>query len=66
MKPYVFGIGVMLMLSSSMTGITWIASVGLRRMSKRLGPGSAVAAGALALSILIAALAWSAPAREAV
>ncbi|NRO98140.1 hypothetical protein GWC77_19620 [Paraburkholderia sp. NMBU_R16] len=66
MKPYVFGISVMLMLSSSMTGMTWIASIGLRRTSKRFGPVSAVAAGTLALSFLIAALAWSAPGREAV
>lgn len=66
MKLYVFGIGVMLMLSFAMTGMTWIASIGLRRGSKRFGPVSAAAAGALALSILITALAWSAPAREVV
>lgn len=66
MKHYVFGIGVMLMLSSAMTGMTWIASLGLRQASKRLGPVSATAAGALALSILIGALAWSVPVREGV
>jgi hypothetical protein len=66
MKHYVFGIGVMLMLSSAMTGMTWIASLGLRQASKRFGPVSATAAGALALSILIGALAWSVPVREGV
>jgi cytochrome bd-type quinol oxidase subunit 2 len=65
MKPYVFGIGVMLMLSSAMTGMTWVASKGLRRASDRFGPVCAAAAGAIALSFLIAALAWSAPVPEA-
>ena len=65
MKVYVFGIGVMLMLSSAMTGMTWIASISLRRASNRFGPVSAAAAGAVGLSILIAALAWSVPAQEA-
>lgn len=66
MKLYVFGIGVMLMLSSAMAGMTWLASIGLRRSSKRFGPVSAALAGAVALSILIAALTWSAPVREGV
>jgi cytochrome bd-type quinol oxidase subunit 2 len=66
MKPYVFGIGIALMLSSSLTGMTWMASKGLRRASHRFGPVSAVSAGALALAALIAALAWSVPVREAV
>ncbi|MGN6668630.1 MAG: hypothetical protein ACTHKH_16915 [Trinickia sp.] len=65
MKLYVFGIGILLMLSSAMTGMTWIASISLRRASNRFGPASAAAAGAVALFTLIAALAWSVPAREA-
>jgi hypothetical protein len=65
MKPYVFGIGITLMLSSAMTGMTWIASIGLRRASNRLGPVCAAVAGAIGLSILIAALAWSVPVQEA-
>lgn len=66
MKLYVFGIGVMLMLSSAMAGMTWAASIGLRNASKRFGPVSAAAAGALALLLLIGALAWSVPVREGV
>lgn len=65
MKLYVFGIGVTLMLSSAMTGMTWIASVGLRRASNRFGPVTAATVGAVGLITLIAALAWSVPAQEA-
>lgn len=64
MKPYVFGIGVLLMLSFSFAGMTWTAASTLRRTSRQRGPLAALALGFALLIIVMAALAWSVPARE--
>ncbi|MDR6387595.1 hypothetical protein [Paraburkholderia phenoliruptrix] len=66
MKTYIFGLGVLLMLSFSLAGMTWTAALTLRRASDRFGPLTAVAIGFVSLVVLITALAWSVPAREAV
>ncbi|MFL9993071.1 hypothetical protein PQR34_19615 [Paraburkholderia sediminicola] len=65
MKTYVFCTGVLLMLSFSLAGMTWAAALTLRGASNRFGPLTAVAIGFTSLIVLIAALAWSVPAREA-
>jgi hypothetical protein len=66
LKAYIFGIGILLMLSSSLAGMTWIAAAGLRRAPRRFGPFAAVAAGAATLAIVLAAVVWSVPPREVV
>lgn len=66
MKPYVFGIGVLLMLASSLAGMTYIFAAGLRHTSYRSSRLMPFATGAMALFLLIAALAWSVPAGEVV
>jgi hypothetical protein len=65
MKSYVFGIGVSLMLLSSLTGTTYIATIALRRLGQRFAPLSAIVAGTAALFALVAALVWAVPAQEA-
>jgi hypothetical protein len=64
MKAYVFGIGVLLMLSSSLAGMSYTAVLILRRTSGRFGRLAALGIGAIVLCLLIAALAWSVPPRE--
>ncbi|KWC22736.1 hypothetical protein WL48_18625 [Burkholderia ubonensis] len=63
MKSYVFGIGVLLMLSFSFTGLAFTAAGALRRFELRFGPMLSLAIAAGALVVLIAALAWSVPPR---
>ncbi|WP_207003931.1 hypothetical protein [Trinickia mobilis] len=63
MKAYVFGIGVLLMLSTSLAGWTWTAALTLRRTSARTRPLTAIAIGFASLIVLIGALAWSVPPR---
>ena len=65
MKSYVFGVGVSLMLLSSLTGTTYIAARALRRIHQRFVPLSAIAVGTASLLALLAALVWSVPAQEA-
>ncbi|PTB19567.1 hypothetical protein C9I57_17970 [Trinickia symbiotica] len=64
MKLYVFGIGILLMLSFSLTGTTRTASMLLQRASNRSGPLTSLAIGVVSLILLIVALAWSVPPRE--
>ena len=64
MKSYVFGIGVMLMLSFSLAGLTVTATSVLRHFELRFSPTLSVAIAAGALVALIAALSWSVPAQR--
>ncbi|RQS28009.1 hypothetical protein DIE03_20110 [Burkholderia sp. Bp8992] len=63
MKPYVFSIGVLLMLSLSLTGIYCLAADVLRLFDVRHARPIAFVIGAAAMCVLVAALAWSVPAR---
>lgn len=63
MKPYVFGLGVLLMLAFSFTGLTFAVARTLRRVSARFSPFTSIAVGFASLVALIAALAWSVPPR---
>ena len=63
MKPYVFSIGVLLMLSFSLTGIYCLAGDVLRLFEVRHARVIAFAIGAAAMVALIATLAWSVPPR---
>ena len=63
MKPYVFSIGVLLMLSFSLTGIYCLAADVLRLFDVRHARSLAFAIGAVAMVVLVAALAWSVPPR---
>jgi hypothetical protein len=63
MKDYVFGIGVLLMLSFSLTGMTWTAAQAIRRASGKAAPLSAIAVGFASLIVVITALVWSVPPR---
>ncbi|MET3619024.1 hypothetical protein ACN9MG_21305 [Burkholderia ambifaria] len=63
MKPYVFGIGVLLMLSFSLTGIHCLAADVLRLFDVRHARSIAFAIGVVAMAVLVAALAWSVPPR---
>jgi hypothetical protein len=63
MKPYVFGIAVLLMLSFSFAGLTITAAGALRRLALRFGPLFSLVVASVALVALIAALAWSVPPR---
>lgn len=65
MKSYLFGVGVSLMLLSSLTGTTYIATIALRRLGQRFAPLSAIAVGTAALFALLAAVVWAVPAQEA-
>lgn len=64
MKPYVFGIGVLLMLSTSLTGIHCLTADVLRLFDVRHARTIAFAVGVVALVALMAALAWSVPPRR--
>lgn len=63
MKPYVFGIGVMLLLSFSLAGLTFAAAGALRRFELRHGALLSIALAACTLAALVTALAWSVPPR---
>ncbi|MGV4733180.1 hypothetical protein ACRUK7_24650 [Burkholderia pseudomallei] len=63
MKAYVFGVGVLLMLSFSLAGMTSTAAGALRRFDPQFRPLLSLAIAAGALAVLIAALAWSVPPR---
>lgn len=63
MKTYIFSLGILLMLSFSLAGMTTTAARTLCRASDRFGPLSAIAVGFTSLIVLIAALAWSVPPR---
>ncbi|KHJ63622.1 hypothetical protein [Burkholderia glumae] len=63
MKPYVFSIGVLLMLSLSLTGIYCLAADVLRLFDVRHARSIAFAIGVVAMVVLVAALAWSVPPR---
>lgn len=63
MKHYVFGIGVLLMLSFSLTGLAHAAAGTLRRFDVRFAPLLSLALGVVALIALMTALAWSVPPR---
>ena len=63
MKPYVFSIGVLLMLSFSLTGIYCVAGDVLRLFDVRHARPIAFAIGIVAMIALVAALAWSVPPR---
>ncbi|ARL98168.1 hypothetical protein [Burkholderia pseudomallei] len=63
MKPYVFGISVLLMLSLSLTGIHYLAADVLRLFDVRHARAIAFVIGVVAMIALLAALAWSVPPR---
>ncbi|KML20248.1 MULTISPECIES: hypothetical protein [Burkholderia] len=63
MKPYVFSIGVLLMLSFSLTGASCLAGDVLRLFEVRHARVIAFAIGAVAMIVLVAVLAWSVPPR---
>ncbi|VBO32179.1 putative phage-encoded membrane protein [Burkholderia pseudomallei] len=64
MKPYVFSVGVLLMLSFSLTGIHYLTADVLRLFDVRHARTIAFAIGVAALVALVAALAWSVPSRR--
>jgi len=63
MKPYVFSIGVLLMLSFSLTGIYCLTGDVLRLFEVRHARPLAFLIGIAAMFALVAALAWSVPPR---
>ncbi|UNY41813.1 hypothetical protein CPT_Menos_038 [Burkholderia phage Menos] len=63
MKPYVFGIGVLLMLSLSLAGVYYLAADVLRLFDVRLARPIAFVIGVVAMIVLVAALAWTVPPR---
>lgn len=63
MKSYVFGIGVLLMLSFSLAGLTFTAGGVLRRYKLRFGSLLSLVIAASSLIAMIGALAWSVPPR---
>ncbi|MCU9956875.1 hypothetical protein OEJ37_26280 [Burkholderia sp. BKH01] len=63
MKPYVFSIGVLLMLSLSLTGVYYLATDVLRLFDVRNARAIAFLIGFVAMFVLVAALAWSVPPR---
>jgi hypothetical protein len=63
MKPYVFAIGVLLMLAFSTAGIASLASSVLRQLDARYVRTAAFPLAVVLLVALIAALAWSVPPR---
>lgn len=63
MKPYVFGISVLLMLSLALTGIHYLAADVLRLFDVRHARAIAFVIGVVAMVALLAALAWSVPPR---
>lgn len=63
MKPYVFSIGVLLMLSLSLYGGFSLAADVLRLFDVRHARSIAFVVGGVAMAALVAALAWSVPPR---
>ncbi|MCS6473391.1 hypothetical protein NX871_26095 [Burkholderia thailandensis] len=63
MKPYVFSISVLLVLSFSLTGVYCLAADVLRLFDVRHARSIAFVIGAVAMVVLIATLAWSVPPR---
>ncbi|WP_175752418.1 hypothetical protein [Burkholderia ambifaria] len=63
MKPYVFSIGVLLMLTFSLTGVYSLAANVLRLLDVRHARPIAFVIGFAATCALVAALAWSVPPR---
>ncbi|WP_071335463.1 hypothetical protein [Burkholderia contaminans] len=63
MKPYVFGISVLLMLSFSLTGVYYLAADLLRLFDVRLARPIAFVIGATVTFVLVVALASSVPPR---
>lgn len=63
MKPYVFGIGVLLMLSFSLTGIYCATADVLRLFDVRHARPIAFVIGVAAQVALVMALGWSVPPR---
>ncbi|CAE6823888.1 hypothetical protein R69746_06182 [Paraburkholderia aspalathi] len=63
MKSHIFGIGVVLMLSFSLAGMTFTAAGVLRRFELKFGPLLSFAVGTSTLVALVAVLAWSVPPR---
>ncbi|KVV48241.1 hypothetical protein WT27_04930 [Burkholderia territorii] len=63
MKPYVFGISVLLMLSLALTGIYYLAADVLRLFDVRNARPIAFAIGVVAMIALVTALTWSVPPR---
>ena len=61
MKTYIFSFGVLLMLSFSLAGMSWTATLALRHTSDRFGPLTAIVIGVTSLIILTTTLAWSVP-----
>ncbi|WP_186288415.1 hypothetical protein [Burkholderia gladioli] len=63
MKPFVFALGVLLMLAFSTAGMSWLASSALRLVDARHGRALALAVSVLCMVALVASLAWSVPPR---
>ncbi|RKU01803.1 hypothetical protein C7H84_18985 [Burkholderia sp. Nafp2/4-1b] len=63
MKPYVFGIGSLLMLVFCCAGIHALVAAALCRLSVRQPHGIAFAFDLTGLVVLVSALAWSVPPR---
>lgn len=63
MKPYVFGIGVLLMLSFSLAGLTFAAAGVTRRFAWSQGPLLSLVIASGTLVALMVALVWSVPLR---
>ncbi|MCR4465867.1 hypothetical protein [Burkholderia sp. SCN-KJ] len=63
MKPYVFGVGVLLMLSFSLTGIYCLVADVLRLFNVRHVRPIAFVIGVAAMFFLAVVLAWSVPPR---
>ncbi len=63
MKPYVFSVGILLMLSLTLAGATSFTAGLLRSFPIRHARAIAFAIGVVSLVALIAALGWSVPPR---
>ncbi len=63
MKTYTFGIGVLLILGFSFTGMTFAAVGMLRRFELRRNTALSMALAGCALVALLTALTWSVPPR---
>lgn len=63
MKPYVFGFGVLLMLSFSLAGLASTTARLLRRLELHFRPLLSLGIASGALAALLAALVWSVPQR---
>ncbi|MBU9413664.1 hypothetical protein [Burkholderia multivorans] len=63
MKPYVFGISVLLMLSLSLTGAYYLTTDVLRLFDVRYARPLAFVGGVAVIVALVVALGWSVPPR---